>query len=326
MIYTKEELLRMRDEMIEQRAWIDRGLMNTPDGRLMITNRGGRTNYFRNRYDENGRRVRREGITKNRQVISQLAIKSFREEKRKILDRNIEAVDQMLAHYIDVQTEEIVRRMDKKNRRIFDHFYSCNPELLHCSGTKTIQDLPAKIRDLNGDVVNIRKLLDVQMLCLEEDRIRAGVDMAGVSSQSRREIMRAWAATPYNKSTKNPEQLTVVADGGLKVRSRLEALGVEKLNKFDVPFRYEQIIWFDDIETVPDVTILLADGGLLLWEMCGMMELQGYREDHLRKRAVYEKNGFSQWHDNLIMTYAKGNEYNSDVIECIIKNQILPLL
>ena len=63
-----------------------------------------------------------------------------------------------------------------------------------------------------------------------------------------------------------------------------------------------------------------------MWEMCGMMELLGYREDHLRKRAVYEKNGFSQWRDNLIMTYAKGNEYNSDVIECIIKNQILPLL
>ncbi len=54
-----------------------------------------------------------------------------------------------------------------------------------------------------------------------------------------------------------------------------------------------------------------------------MMDIRGYREAQIRKRAIYESNGFAEWKGNLIFTYARGNEYNSEQIESVVRNQIL---
>lgn len=131
-----------------------------------------------------------------------------------------------------------------------------------------------------------------------------------------------WADRPYRMSSYRAEEKTHTTSRGLKVRSKSEVLIAEMLYRYNIPFRYEQVIQIGDIILVPDFTIRLPDGRIVYWEHCGLMVLKEYREHHKRKMEAYEKAGIVPW-KNLILTYDDENgNINVGIIESEIKNKL----
>ena len=69
---------------------------------------------------------------------------------------------------------------------------------------------------------------------------------------------------------------TKTTSGGIKVRSKSEALIFERLNHFGIDTRYEQILDCGDETVVPDFTFEGADGKLFHLEHMGMMDDEEY--------------------------------------------------
>ena len=109
MIYTREDLFEMREEMAGYRDRIRSKLKSAPEGRIMITTRKGRPNYFRNLYDEKGERIRREGITRKRSMIADLAIKEYNVELLSLLDEDIRLLDRLLLKFRDPLPKTIIK-------------------------------------------------------------------------------------------------------------------------------------------------------------------------------------------------------------------------
>ena len=133
-----------------------------------------------------------------------------------------------------------------------------------------------------------------------------------------------WENEPYEKSDYRPEGRFIHTSRGLDVRSKSEALIAEQLYKFDVPFRYEQVLHFGERKLVPDFTVLnRRTGKEFFWEHCGLVNNRKYLEHHNWKISVYEGGGITPW-DNLIVTYdSVDGEMNVALVESEIRNKLL---
>ncbi|MBQ9015722.1 MAG: hypothetical protein IJ109_06330 [Firmicutes bacterium] len=134
---------------------------------------------------------------------------------------------------------------------------------------------------------------------------------------------REWAMEPYEQSDYRPEEKIHTTTRGLNVRSRAELLIAEMLYKFDIPFRYEQVIWIGRYKMAPDFTFLDRDGNEFYWEYCGMMSLPEYRDRQIWRRRTYENAGITEW-ENMIYTYDATDRIDMREIEAIIRTKILP--
>ena len=132
-----------------------------------------------------------------------------------------------------------------------------------------------------------------------------------------------WAAEPYEKSKFNPEGLRHPTSAGIKVRSKSEQHIVEQLVNYGVPFRYEQVLRFDEVVLSADFTFEDYQCDEFYWEHAGMMDLDSYRNRHDRKMKIYEANGIVPWR-NLIVTYDSDGSVNVPLIKSIIENEIIP--
>ncbi|MBQ9015904.1 MAG: hypothetical protein IJ109_07245 [Firmicutes bacterium] len=153
--------------------------------------------------------------------------------------------------------------------------------------------------------------LDKELLSL------AFLDGSSLSAQ------HAWAARPFEQSTYRPEEKIHITSRGLAMRSRAELLIAEMLYRFDIPFRYEQVIRAGRYELAPDFTFLDADGNEFYWEYCGMMSVPGYRDHQLWRRKMYESIDICEW-TNMICTYDASDGIDMREIEAIIRTKILP--
>ena len=133
----------------------------------------------------------------------------------------------------------------------------------------------------------------------------------------------SWAEEAYNKSEHMPDSRIHTTSRGLEVRSRAELLIAETLYKYDVPFRYEQILCVGKYDLVPDFTFLDRNDNEFYWEYCGMMDKMDYVDRHLWKRRLFEGVGISEWND-MIYTYAADDGVDMREIESVIQTKILP--
>lgn len=134
---------------------------------------------------------------------------------------------------------------------------------------------------------------------------------------------RRWASQPFRQSDYRPEEKIHITSRGLAMRTRAELLIAEMLYRYDIPFRYEQVVIAGKYVLAPDFTFLGADGEEFYWEYCGMMADPAYRKRQLWRRGLYEGIGINEW-TNMIYTYDEGDSIDMREIEAIIKTKILP--
>lgn len=111
----------------------------------------------------------------------------------------------------------------------------------------------------------------------------------------------AWADEPYDQSTYKPEERIHTTARGLGVRSKSEVIIADRLDAYEIPFHYEEMLYIENHSFSPDFTILRKTG-IVYWEHCGLVNDAAYMQHHKWKLEMYEKAGIVPW-KNLIITY-----------------------
>ncbi len=130
-----------------------------------------------------------------------------------------------------------------------------------------------------------------------------------------------WQNSPYNRSKKYPEQLTVKASSGNIVRSKSEALIDMFLYKNKIPFRYECELCLGRQLVYPDFTIRHPKTGkLYYWEHFGMMDDNAYVKKTCKKLYDYSTHGIIP-SVQLITTYeTKESPLTTEMVEKTIEH------
>lgn len=132
---------------------------------------------------------------------------------------------------------------------------------------------------------------------------------------------RGWKNEVYDKSTHRPEEKRHIACTGERVRSKSEALIIDLLEKHNIAYRYEQMLYIENQEFAPDFTIRVGSK-LFYWEHCGLVNDERYIAKHDWKIDMYAKVGIVPW-KNLIVTYDdEEGHFNGRIAEAEIKNKL----
>ena len=127
------------------------------------------------------------------------------------------------------------------------------------------------------------------------------------------------------------EELIYLTSAGIYVRSKGEAIIIDVLWQRHIPFYYEKkLILFDEkgqkVVVYPDITILLSQRELLLWEHNGMLSNEEYRRRNNRKMELYFLNGFYQPKNLIVTADGPNGEFSIPDIYRIVDGLILPRL
>ena len=127
------------------------------------------------------------------------------------------------------------------------------------------------------------------------------------------------------------EELIYLTSAGIYVRSKGEAIIIDVLWQRRIPFYYEKkLILFDEngqrVVVYPDITILLSQRELLLWEHNGMLSNEEYRRRNNRKMELYFLNGFYQPKNLIVTADGPNGEFSIPDIYRIVDGLILPRL
>ena len=134
---------------------------------------------------------------------------------------------------------------------------------------------------------------------------------------------RQWMAEDFQQSDFLPKEKVHLTSRGLAVRSKSEVIVAERLDYYDIPYRYEEALGIRQYLFAPDFTILTKKG-LLRWEHCGKVNDSDYMRKHNWKLGMYASIGIVPW-KNLIVTYDdEDGNLDARVIESEIINKILP--
>ena len=127
------------------------------------------------------------------------------------------------------------------------------------------------------------------------------------------------------------DELIYLTSAGIYVRSKGEAIIIDVLWQHNIPFYYEKkLILFDEkgqkVVVYPDITILLPQRELLLWEHNGMLSNEEYRRRNNRKMELYFLNGFYQPKNLIVTADGPNGEFSIPDIYRIVDGLILPRL
>ncbi len=108
------------------------------------------------------------------------------------------------------------------------------------------------------------------------------------------------------------------------MRSKSELAISEAFYKYEVPFRYEQLLEIGAYKAAPDfMPRNKRTGEQFYWEHCGMPENEEYMKHHKWKMNLYESVGIVPW-KNLIVSYdGADGTLNIAEIESVIRNRLL---
>jgi len=140
------------------------------------------------------------------------------------------------------------------------------------------------------------------------------------------DIIKAWLAEDFERNELFPDALIHTSAGGLKVRSKSEAIIAGLLENKEIPFRYEAKLEIGGKNYYPDFTILKPkDGKILYWEHFGMVQNPNYNQSMEQKLTVFLRNGLIPW-ENYVATYDSHNgSINASLIQSIIHAFIIDL-
>lgn len=130
-----------------------------------------------------------------------------------------------------------------------------------------------------------------------------------------------WMTAPYRKNTLYPENLKYATDWGIKMRSKSERTIGNKLEQYEVAYRYDSLVDFDMATVPPDFFILKPDWSTAIWEHFGKEGDPEYDQNNARKIEIYHEAGFWE-HSNLIITREADLE-NPELLDGIIERFLL---
>lgn len=128
----------------------------------------------------------------------------------------------------------------------------------------------------------------------------------------------------YNNDPRYHKHSTVC---GIMVRSKSEALLVNALWHYNIPFFYEERFPWNDSRGKPiysDITIPLPQGELMIWEHFGMLDSESYCEDNMYRLNCYHMHGYSIGKNLIITSDDVNGNCQSDIFYHIIETYILP--
>ncbi|MGI6767035.1 MAG: hypothetical protein ACOX4R_07525 [Lentihominibacter sp.] len=321
-------------------------LKDYPKGYLEIFKRGANYNYIQRFPNSEGKRGKRKGITRDKDLICKLAWKLYDTNLQKILITNIAAMEKLVAAYVDPTSDEVINKLKRRDAKLVESVlfekdkHTGNDDIPYHKGNiinMTPDELLKSIKGIKGDIENYfsadKKGILVKGYTLGDELLHLNqigvpnrnINLDGMRDELIKAIQIAWSQMPYKMSTYREEEKNKITSRGLKVRSKAEVLVAEELYRNNVPFLSEVELWLGDERIEPDFTFLAHDGSLFYWEYCGMMDDERYVRGHIKKRNLYERYGIVPW-KNIIYTYDINNEINMREIECVIKNYILPKL
>lgn len=130
-----------------------------------------------------------------------------------------------------------------------------------------------------------------------------------------------WKNEAYKSNPYKIEYLKYQTESGVKLRSKSEKIIADKLEKYEILYRYEPEFQMGNSTYYPDFVIRRKDGKLVIWEHLGIMDNKDYNYKAWRKIEMYQTAGFYQ-HSNLICTYESDIE-NAERLDEIIRRFIL---
>ena len=244
-------------------------------------------------YTKNGRQYYSQEDQRNRNRI------------RRGINREPEIISQLARKEFLSLMQAAAEKDVQLLRKLMTKYQSLDPKDLRETMSKASLSLPEEMA-ISGWVLTQN----------DPDRARA----------LRMEEHRRWALEDYEQSTFKPEQKIHLTTPGIYVRSKSEALIVEKLYDYSAPNRYEQVLLLEGRRFAPDFTFMDAQGEVFYWEHAGMMAQPRYVRNHIYKMGVYERNGIVPWR-NLILTYdMEDGAINTALIDSIVRFQVLPRL
>ena len=114
-----------------------------------------------------------------------------------------------------------------------------------------------------------------------------------------------------------------VAVTGQKVRSKSEALIIERLEHYGIMYQYEHNFKINGKEISPDFFLVSKSGDFFIWEHLGLMDNPRYMKHQKYKFQEYLKVGFAPW-KNMIITYdGPGGIIDMEEIDFRIKQKLL---
>jgi len=125
--------------------------------------------------------------------------------------------------------------------------------------------------------------------------------------------------TPYPPNTYPSSRQTYTSNGGTIVRSKSEVLIANRLEAYNVPYRYEIPIVIGGKQKYPDFTIKHPfTGKTVIWEHFGALHEPGYEKKMIEKMNLYQTHGYLPF-ETLIYTF----EFDLRRIDQIIAETIL---
>jgi hypothetical protein len=107
----KDELDRIRCELIERREDLERELDELPEGELLITDHNGLRKYIqRMPVKGNRKKEHRYGIKRKPDVLNGLVRKEYVSETLKVIDQDIRALELACKRYKPIDEETVMRR------------------------------------------------------------------------------------------------------------------------------------------------------------------------------------------------------------------------
>ena len=139
------------------------------------------------------------------------------------------------------------------------------------------------------------------------------------------DYIERWIKEEYDKKEISETVPEYYSENGVRVRSKSEIIIANKLEKFEIPYRYEFPIYFKSgICVHPDFYCLnCRTRKEIVWEHFGMMDNVEYTNNAIHKIDEYEKNGFWQG-INFITTFESGAKpINVNLVEQIIERYLI---
>jgi len=115
MIY-KYELGQLLTKMRKEYDFVSKQIEGLPEGRLMITRRGERKEFFHEYYINHKRN--RKSIGSDEQMIGRLARKEYLKVKRSMLTRNIRLLEAAEKEFADISHDEICRLLPSRVKQL----------------------------------------------------------------------------------------------------------------------------------------------------------------------------------------------------------------
>ncbi len=134
-----------------------------------------------------------------------------------------------------------------------------------------------------------------------------------------------WAAEEYAQRDQRDKNKSRRTSRGLRTDSKSEQLICETLYRYEIPFRYEPIIYLGFERVVPDFVFEGGDGKPFYWEHLGMMDDPGYEERNYKKINNYRRAGIILGR-NLILSYDRDGIIDMKSVDNLIQGEVIPRL